>query len=114
MRLIDADELKVEVKKALLFSGDFMAQASVTKAIEQAPTVDQWHYPSKGELPPMDTKVYLWTEGDEFPVVARRHDFHRSYEEWSWDCYWGSGFEIKADFGCIVAWQHITPPKEEE
>lgn len=73
----------------------------------------KWHYPSRGDYPPMDKKVYLWTKGDDFPVVAKRHDFKRHDEEWSWDCYWGSGFILKHNDERIIAWQYIIPPKEE-
>lgn len=85
MRLIDADELKVEVMKALLFSGDFMAQVAVAKAIDDAPTVDQWHYPSRGELPDKtdDYLVYLERDGVGNIIIAT---YYVGAEEW---CYCG-------------------------
>ena len=105
MRLIDAD--------ATPDMGISNFSVMFRKVIDSMPTVDLWHYLSKGELPPMDTRVYLWMKGDVFPVVAKRHDFKRHDEEWSWDCYWGSGFILKHNDERIVAWQYIVPPREE-
>lgn len=105
MRLVDAD--------AIPSMGISNFSVMFRKVIDDMPTVDLWHYPSKGELPPMDERVYLWMEGDVFPVVAKRHAFKSHNEEWSWDCYWGSGFILKHNDERIVAWQYIVPPKEE-
>lgn len=105
MRLIDAD--------ATPDMGISNFSIMFRKVIDSMPTVDLWHYPSKGEYPPMDERVYLWMEGDVFPVVAKRHAFKSHNEEWSWYCYWGSGFILKHNDERIVAWQYIVPPKEE-
>lgn len=111
-RLIDADELK----KMFPDKGEGAWTYNITaKAyIDAQPTIDQWHYPSNGEYPPMDERVYLWMKGDVFPVVAKRHAFKKHNEEWSWYCYWGSGFILKHNDERIVAWQYIVPPKEEK
>lgn len=100
MRLIDADKLKVEVKKALLFSGDFMAQASVAKVIDDAPTVDQWHYPSRGEYP---------KEGENLLcLVSENFDDYR-IGRLGTDRLWWTNDGVEDD---IVCWQYIMPPKE--
>lgn len=110
-RLIDADKLAERIRDWGKSFYDFNVELALG-CLMDAPTVDQWHYPSKGEYPPMDERVYLWMEGDVFPVVAKRHAFKSHNEEWSWYCYWGSGFILKHNDERIVAWQYIVPPKE--
>lgn len=62
MRLIDADELK----KMFPDKGEGAWTYNITaKAyIDGAPTIDQWHYPSKGEYPKDDEEVLCWYESD--------------------------------------------------
>lgn len=100
MRLIDADELKKQAYK----SGDWDKPLVVdVEAIDDAPTVDRWHYPSKGELP---TEV-----GRYFCKIKSE------YAGWNNDWYeavgWTGKYWILNDDEQVVAWQYITPPKEE-
>lgn len=71
---------------------------------------NEWHRVSD-KLPEMDVFVYLWKEGKDFPVVARRH-FPYGQKEWVWDCMWGSGFTISQFKGRDYLWKEITLPKE--
>ena len=65
------------------------------------------------DLPPLDEKVYLWCQKDEFPVVARRHIFTAwGQTDWVWECYWGSGYELKQNDLKIKGWQKILLPEE--
>ena len=97
MRLIDADELKKQAYK----SGDWDKPLVVDVAdIDDAPTVDQWHYPSKGEYPKEGETVLVAFQEDGFWYFA-----NAEYHEGGWASV--------VDLGNIVAWQYIIPPKEE-
>lgn len=50
MRLINADELKKELKHVLKYEPQIV-HTIVNEAVNDAPTIDQWHYPSRGEYP---------------------------------------------------------------
>ena len=99
MRLIDADELlKSFVHCSASFDeGDFPI---VENVINQAPTVDLWHYPSKGEYPAEgETVLVAFQEGG--PWYFTDAEYHEG------------GWASAVDLGHIIAWQYITPPKEE-
>lgn len=103
MRLIDADELlKSFVHCSASFDeGDFPI---VENVINQAPTVDPWHYPSKGELP-KESGVYLvkvnYHDGKTSPFMSLC-EYDTKYSKWF--------FYGNKD---IVAWQDIYPTSEE-
>lgn len=103
-RLIDADELKKQAYK----SGDWDKPLVVdVEAIDDAPTVDQWHYPSKGEYPPKGRQIlaYAWNVHN---VLAKYDTFDGKDMFVTFDAY--NGFiEIKK----VIRWQYIIPPKEE-
>lgn len=64
--------------------------------LDAAPTVDPWHYPSKGEYPTEGEEVFVaWTSEGSYDVVKFR------YDRW--------GVKLSPPY----AWQHIVPPKEE-
>ena len=72
----------------------------------------KWHKVADGKLPELDKKV--WTirgADDDMPVVAKRH-IYTSYgrTEWEWECYWGSGFDLKQNE--IFAWCEIPQFKD--
>ena len=94
MRLIDADELKKQAYK----SGDWDKPLVVdVDDIDDAPTVNEWHYPSKGDMP---------TENGKYLVVWRgEYGEHIDIDQWS-DGKW-------LYIGGVIAWQNIIPPKEE-
>ena len=71
---------------------------------------NEWHRVSD-KLPEMDVFVYLWKEGRDFPLVARRHT-SCVLKEWVWDCKWGSGFTISQLKGEDYLWKEIELPKE--
>lgn len=92
MRLIDADALLEKMKCTDRY---FMIKFD----IEKAPTVDPWHYPSRGEYPPNDEEVLcLLLSGSSYVGFWDKEDkswnFFEFYEE-----------EIKC-------WQYIVPPEE--
>ena len=70
---------------------------------------NEWHRVSD-KLPEMDVFVYLWKEGKDFPVVARRL-LPYGQKEWVWDCMWGSGFTISQLKGKDYLWKEITLPE---
>lgn len=101
MRQIDADKLKErfnddDVDEPLTIYG-------IEYYIDQAPTVDQWYYPSKGELP---------TDGKEVLCKLPYKGYAVGKYNATFDYF---GFE---DFNTtpinIECWQYIIPPKENE
>ena len=70
---------------------------------------NEWHRVSD-KLPEMDVFVYLWKEGEDFPVVACRHVPYGK-KEWLWDCKWGSGYEISQSKAKDYFWKEIVLPK---
>lgn len=99
MRLIDADELKKQAYR----SGDWDKPLVVdVEAIDDAPTIDQWHYPSRGEYPTEGEEVWVsWSSNGDYGVEKFYHN-KNGEEVW--------GMKLSPPY----AWQHIIPPKEEE
>ena len=100
MRLIDADALLEKMKGTDRY---FMIKFD----IEEAPTVNPWHYPSKGEYPPKGKQilVYAWNVHN---VLAKYDTFDGKDRFVTFDAY--NGFiEIKK----VIRWQYIVPPKEQ-
>ena len=97
MRIIDADKFLEDMKSTDRY---FMVKFD----IERAPTVDLWHYPSKGELPEKDTKCLVHTIADNYYVALID----------SSDKCWCTGemFEKILRPGDIDRWQYIVPPRE--
>lgn len=103
-RLIDADELKKQAYK----SGDWDKPLVVDVAdIDETPTVDPWHYPSKGELP-TEQNYYLvavkpnFEGADEFVTL---YTYLPTEERWidKW------GYTNRE----VYAWMPLPePPKE--
>ena len=63
MRLIDADRLKECLKQQKFLDGTL-------ELIDVQPTIDQWHYPEKGDLP---------AETDKVLVVIKEHRIQADY-----------------------------------
>ena len=98
MRLIDADELKKHAYK----SADWDKPRVVdVEDIDDAPTVNPWHYPSKGEYP---------KEGETVLLLTNEGDPHLGHfaNEYYWET--DSFFRTSA---CIKCWQYIVPPNED-
>lgn len=94
MRIIDADKFLEDMKSTDRY---FMVKFD----IERAPTVDLWHYPSKGELPNCTQRVFvLYGREERMKVVWWRDDLHR----------FGNMLPTE-----ITAWQYLSDllPKEE-
>ena len=97
-RLIDADELK----KMFPDKGEGAWTYNITaKAyIDAQPTIDLWHYPSKGEYPTeSETVLVAFQEGGLWYFA------NAEYHEGGWASV--------VDLGNIAAWQYFVPPKEE-
>ena len=109
MRLIDADELKkilttipfFVVTEREQFLADNLKQ-ELCDYIDSQPTVNLWHYPSKGELPKESEYVLCLQSDGVIPYIG-------VYEHSMWiNWYVGTtDFEPKC-------WQYIVPPKEEK
>lgn len=83
----------------------------IAGAKENAPTVNLWHYPSKGELPDKDWKKHPLNVSKECFVLTKRGvgliaTWDNDYETW---------FEKATHFSVmeVIAWQYFEPPKEE-
>ena len=106
MRQIDADEVLKEIEeyengcKMLLLDVD---PRVIKQHIIFAPTIDQWHYPSRGELP---------TEGEE--VLCKLPHNHYAVGKYNTQFEY-FGFEnTNLTPINIECWQYILPPKEEK
>ena len=109
MRLIDADAFKKVIRDKLPL-GLFMKRTipsaiktmgELVEEVDQAPTVDQWHYPSKGEYPPKEQEYFVAFKTDKeiyYDVRVLNPDLN--------NLLLGIGEQI-------YAWQYIIPPKEE-
>lgn len=110
MRLIDADDRIEFIKNAYCpgcdnYNGVRCRTCSINEtieAIDDAPTADQWHYPSKGEYPPSGEEVLCWYE-PKIKVVAQ---YYASDDIWFCDA-------ILSGRTPPYAWQYIESPKEE-
>lgn len=107
MRLIDKDKLIEGIKQAfkLNMEGAILSASDMVEAIDQAPTVDTWHYPSKGEYP---------TDVHDVLCCLRNNNIVSGYysardEGWYVEAY---GFVDEDNW--IKAWMLFPePPKEE-
>lgn len=124
MRLIDADE-RIELIQKTHCTGCNNYNKVKCRAcdigdmldyLDDAPTVDQWHYPSKGEYPPL-TNHKSWSDDVLCECTDGKYRVghyintmgHKSGTQW--DNWWFEfGMERK---GIVLRWQYIDPPKEE-
>ena len=95
MRLINADEVKKMIERAIILETG-IKQSLVTKLV-QIPTVDQWHYPSRGELPPRGEQVLCWLWNGNYCLAYKRED-----DEWTTNG--------RFTFDGVRCWQYIIPP----
>ena len=115
MRLIDADSIKgfaltIILKEATsnLLKGHTKGKNEVIRKsvetfltiIDGIPTVNEWHYPSKGEYPKEGEMVLLLTN-EGVPYLGH---FANEY-------YWETDSFVRTS-ACIKCWQYIEPPKE--
>ena len=113
----EAEEIEKEAIKWVkdVFPNDEFKQSGISRALVEFAELgynkaNEWHRVSD-ILPKMDMFVYLWKEGDDFPVVACRHIFC-GQKEWVWDCMWGSGYTMSQSKGEDYLWKEIVLPKE--
>lgn len=103
MRLIDKDELINAIEKHCDLY-DYIEREptafDIEKIVRQFPTIDQWHYPSRGELPPSGEEVLCFLWGTTPDVGC----WNEKDELWHFD-----EFEEET----VDCWQYIIPPKEE-
>ena len=100
MRLIDADELKKCLPPDYVEMDGHCVKNGILNLVDDAPTVDLWHYPSKGELPEKDGEYFITVrlEGGGFLNALALY-----YVDRGW----------LGMFNKPYAWQYITLPKEE-
>ena len=119
MRIIDADELKKMFPDK--GGGAWTYNITAKAYIDAAPTVDTWHYPSKGELPTDHATVILYgklkyeheKEYEYFIDVGEwlGNMWSSDLERWSTVNDW---YEGQQEYK-IIAWMPFPePPKEEE
>ena len=113
MRLIDADAFLKEIKeyedgcKMLLLDVD---PRVIKQHIIFAPTVDQWHYPSKGELPQMGMYLVAVNVDGEIDLCIAQYlgNLHKSKDE-----KWYTYHERLKGYNTPIAWMPLSePPKE--
>lgn len=115
-RLIDADDRIEFIKNAYCpecdnYNGVRCRACPINdmiEAIDQAPTVDLWHYPSKGEFPEINEIVFLYLKGSVYKPGCFMCVSEKNYE-WCIDC----DRNKEVDRSEVLAWQYIVPPKEE-
>ena len=94
MRLIDADKLKDWFFRPYSNEESY-SNIEVARRIDQAPTVDRWHYPSKGEYPTENGRYLISFGGDYYEI------------DWWDDDDWVHN-------GGIIAWMPLPEPPQEE
>ena len=102
MRLIDADQFLIDnAEFACRNTTHPIYEDTVKDLIDASPTVDQWHYPSKGDLPTSGEEVLCWLWGTTPDVGC----WNEKDKLWHFD-----EFEEET----VDRWQYIMPPKEEK
>ena len=109
MRPIDADDRIEFIKNAYCLECDnyngVRCRAcpinDTIEAIDDAPTIDLWHYPSQGELPLRGEQVLCWLWNGDYVLAFIRED-----NEWTTNG--------KNAFDGVRCWQYIEPPKEKK
>lgn len=94
MRLIDAD--------ATPSMGISNFSVMFRKVIDEMPTVDLWHYPSKGEYPPKEQEYFVAFKPREGDIY---YDVYTLYPELKELC------TALAPGEQVYAWQYIVPPR---
>mgnify|MGYP007057781303 CR=1 FL=1 len=106
MRLIDADELLGMLSKGY----------ETKRALDLLPTVDQWHYPSKGEYPKYGEWVLVIAKEDACVLPPGKwvmQYFDKSENILRSDKYFANTTNsIYASK--VKCWQYIVLPKEKE
>lgn len=110
MRIIDADKLKKTIADPLNSAYGVDCTKYTRKLIDYAPTVDQWHYPSRGELPEKDWTKHPLNVSKKCFVVTKMGI--GTIARWDNDCImWFERPQLPVLE--VIAWQYFVPPKEE-
>lgn len=107
MRLIDADKLAERMKDWGKSFYDFNVELALGCLMDE-PTIDLWHYPSKGELPEKDGE-YLCRYYKYDLRFSKLAHYRVEDNKWYHLIYDEEYRMPKPD-----AWQYIVPPKKEE
>ena len=99
MILKDADKVKELLEEKLSAETERVFLKAV-EAVDEAPTIDQWHYPSKGEYP---------TDGEEVLFRCDGQNYLGTYSDTS---HYFDSRDMGCTAGCVDCWQYIVPPKE--
>lgn len=114
MRTIDADNLIKDVHeewdpvRIWDETGDATA-CEIERLIDAQPTVDPWHYPSKGELPDKDWSKHPLNVSKECFVLIERGV--GTIARWDNDYKMWFENQPKAPVIKVIAWQYFVPPK---
>lgn len=117
MRQIDADAFEKVIRNKLPL-GLFMkrtipsamkAMGELVEELERAPTIDPWHYPSRGELPDKDWSKHPLNVSKECFVVTKRGIGTIAW----WDNDYRTWFERPhLPVLEVIVWQYFVPPKK--
>lgn len=121
MRTIDADEFLQFIKNVYCPECDnyntsrceLCSVSSLLDGLDNTPTVDQWHYPSRGEYPQKGRQVLVYAWNVHFMLA--KYDNMRTIDEGDKDMF------VTYDANCVmreikkvIAWMPLPePPKEE-
>lgn len=122
MRLIDSDKISglgltitISERTGYILKGHARGKEEIIRravdvfiqTLSQAPTVDPWHYPSKGELPDRDGE-YL-CRYYKYDLHFSKVLFYRVEDNKWYNLVYDEEYRApKPD-----AWQYIVPPEEE-
>ena len=68
---------------------------------------NEWHYPSKGELPDEGTYLVVWQNDKGYKEILILNYEEDDEEELHWV---DDDYEVQDEY--VIAWKEITPPKE--
>ena len=111
MRLIDADKLRQRLNPDDWGTPDerWRPEREFGELIDYAPTVDRWHYPSKGEYPTDDGKYLVVLKSK---ITGNTHTTLQDY--YTREGVFGDHDKIYFEISDVVAWMPLPdPPKEE-
>ena len=113
MRLIDKDKLLAAIDKHNMDCESILIEPTacgIENLVKDAPTINQWHYPSKGEYPTEtdDYLVYVNTKAVRGQKIMAIATYYVGAKEWTIDT---DEYEFKYP---PIAWISLPePPKEE-
>ena len=125
MRLIDADKLIRKLKRILTQYWLEHKKCSASQmvndlqdVINNTPTVNEWHYPSKGELPTESDEYLIWVKCIDISECRGTTCFMKGHSSCTCDIDmfnaevkgWNMNYSKN-----VIAWMPLPePPKEEK